>query len=216
MQAAPTPSPYRVGGDLGGFVSRWIKIWVAVIGVVTIVAVIYLVWIVSILADINGNLAVAQNAVVDVGGETKTLPKQVESVNTSLKGIDEDVKPIQTNAQKIIASLQSIQGKLVNVDSSLVNTSGVLKTVLGGASDARGTLVAAQSLNSGGTNLIWRQVGDRDAPGTNGSLAAPSTLNGQLDVIRGDAGNAIGQLQRTNASLVRICTGLALLPSPGC
>ena len=208
MQAAPTPAAYRTGGELGGFVSKWIKIWVVLLGVVTLVAVIYLIAIVRVLSSINGNLGVAQSAVVAVGGETKTLPRQVDSVNKSLGGIDEDVKPIQTNAQKIVASLQSIQGKLVNVDRSLVDTSGVLRSVLGGASDARGTLEAGQSLGSGGTNLIWRQVG-----GSPGSLAAPSTVNGQLDVIRGDAGNAIGQLGRTNASLLRLCNALPLAPN---
>jgi len=200
MQAAPTPGAYRPGGDLGGFVSKWIKIWVILITVVTLVAVVYLVAIVRTLSSINGNLAVAQNAVVDVGGETKTLPKQVDSVNASLGGIDEDVKPVQGNAQKIIASLASIQGKLVNVDSRLVNIDGTLKSVLGGAGDIQRTLVAAQSVNSEGTNLIFRQVGGRA-----GSLGEGATVNSQLPRIKGDADNAIGSLQNANRDLDRIC-----------
>ncbi|MDP8975091.1 MAG: hypothetical protein M3N28_01735 [Actinomycetota bacterium] len=209
--AVPTPAAYQPGGgDLGGFVSKWIKIWVAFIGVVTIVAVIYLVAIVRTLSSINGNLAVAQNAVVDVGGETKTLPKQVDSVNTSLAGIDEDVKPIQRNTQRIIASLTSIRGKLTNVDSRLVNIDSTLRGVLGGAGDIQRTLVAAQRIDSEGTNLIFRQVGGRA-----GSLQPASTVNFQLDRIRDDAANAIGQLQRTNGQLNRICAASTRLPTVG-
>jgi hypothetical protein len=210
MTAVPTPGAYQPGGDLGGFVSKWIKIWVAVLTVVTIVAVIYLVAIVRTLSSINGNLAVAQNAVVDVGGETKTLPKQVGSVNVSLAGIDEDVKPIQFNTQKIRASLTSIQGKLTNVDSRLVNIDSTLKGVLGGAGDIQRTLVAAQRVDSEGTNLIFRQVGGRA-----GSLEPASTVNFQLDRIRDDAGNAIGQLQRTNNQLDRICAESLLVAATG-
>lgn len=211
--AAPTPAPYRPGGDLGGFVSKWIKIWVAVLGVVTIVAVIYLVLIVTTLRSINGNLAAAQGAVVEIGGETKTLPKQVDSINGSLAGIDEDVRPIHANTQKIRASLQSIQSKLAGVDSRLVNIDSTLRSVLGGATDIQRTLVGAQSLNSEGTNLIFRQVGGRF-----GSLAPEATLNGQLDGIKGDSGNAIAQLQRTNTQLDRICTASSrlLVPTPTC
>lgn len=211
MQAAPTPGAYRPGGDLGGFVSKWIKIWVVLLAVVTLVAVVYLIAIVRTLSSINGNLAVAQDAVVTVGGETKTLPRQVDSVNASLAGIDEDVKPISVNTGKIKASLQSIQGKLVNVDGRLVNIDGTLKSVLGGAGDIQRTLVAAESFDSEGTNLIFKQVGGRA-----GSLAPAATVNFQLDRIREDAGNAIGQLQRTNVQLNRICQSSksgALLPS---
>ncbi|MDQ3569925.1 MAG: hypothetical protein M3396_04730 [Actinomycetota bacterium] len=202
MQAAPAPAAYRPGGDLGGFVSKWIKIWAALLAVVTIVVVIYLIAITQTLASINGNLATAQNAVVDVGGETKTLPRQVDSVNGSLAGIDEDVKPIQVNTQKIRGSLASIQGKLSNVNSSLANTSDVLRGVLGGASDARGTLQSAQALNSEGTNLIWRQIAE---------------ANNVLITAEGDARRAIGQLERTNDSLRRICNNpaVAVLP-PAC
>ncbi|HSH58392.1 MAG TPA: hypothetical protein VK988_01895 [Acidimicrobiales bacterium] len=204
MTAVPTPGAYQPGGDLGGFVSKWIKIWVAFIGVVTLVAVIYLVAIVRTLSNINGNLAVAQNAVVDVGGETKTLPRQVGSVNVSLAGIDEDVKPIQANTQKIRASLTSIQGKLVNVDTRLVNIRDDLRSVLGDATGIQRTLVAAQRVDSEGTNLIFRQVGGRA-----GSLERLATVNGQLDRLQGDTGDpineAINRLRGINNQLDRIC-----------
>jgi len=213
MTAVPTPGAYQPGGDLGGFVSKWIKIWVAFIGVVTIVAVIYLVLIVRTLSNINGNLAVAQNAVVDVGGETKTLPKQVGNVNMSLAGIDEDVKPIQGNTQKIRMSLQSIQAKLTNVDGRLVNIDSTLKGVQGGAGDIQRTLVAAQRVDSEGTNLIFRQVGGRA-----GSLGEGATVNSQLPRIQADAANAIRQLQGINNQLDRICaeTDVLLLVGGQC
>ena len=193
------PALYRPGGDVGAFVSTWIKIWAAVLAVVTLVAVIYLIAITQTLASINGHLATAKNAVVDVGGETKTLPRQVENVNNSLKDIDDDVRPIHANTVKIRDSLRSIQGKLVNVDSSLVNTSSVLTGVLRGAGDARGSLVSAQALGSEGTNLIWRQVAE---------------ANNVLIPVEGQARTAIRQLQSANGALARICTATGALTPP--
>ncbi len=210
MTAVPTPGAYQPGGDLGGFVSKWIKIWVAFIGVVTIVAVIYLVAIVRTLSSINGNLAVAQNAVVDVGGETKTLPKQVGSVNVSLAGIDEDVRPIRFNTEKIRASLTSIQGKLTNVDGRLVNIRDDLRSVLGDATGIQRTLVAAQRVDSEGTNLIFRQVGGRA-----GSLGEGATVNSQLPRIQGDTANAIESLRNTNDDLDSICRETLLVAATG-
>ncbi len=209
MQPA-APALYRPGGDAGAFVSRWIKIWAGLLAVVTLVAVIYLIAITQTLRNINGNLATAKTAVVDVGGETKTLPRQVDNVNTSLKDIDDDVKPIQAGAQRIRAHLQSIQGKLVNVDRSLVTTSGTLTGVQGGAADIRSTLVSAQTVAGNGTNRIWRQVG-----GSPGSFGGRDAVNPILDSIRGDSQTAIRQLQSANAALDRICKALAIL-SPQC
>lgn len=208
MQPA-APALYRPGGDVGAFVSRWIKIWAGLLAVVTLVAVIYLIAITQTLRSINGNLAVAKTAVVDVGGETRTLPRQVDNVNTSLKDIDDDVKPIHAGTQRIRAHLQSIQGKLVNVDRSLVTTSGTLTGVQGGAGDIRATLVAAQSLGSNGTNRIWRQVG-----GSPGSFGGRDAVNPILDSIRGDSSTAVRQLVGTNNALARICNALNILPPP--
>ncbi len=210
-QAAPTPAAYRPGGDVGAFVSTWIKIWAGLLAVVTIVAVIFLIAITATLRSINGNLATAKDAVVDVGGETKTLPRQVENVNVSLKDIDDDVKPIHAGTQRIRASLQSIQGKLTNVDRSLSSTSGVLTGVQGGAGDIRNTLVAAQVPGSQGTNRIWRQVGG--SPGSE-----PNSANEILRIggpVEGGAQTAIRHLQGANAFLVRICRTTATLSLGG-
>ena len=198
MTQPSAPALYRPGGDVGAFVSTWIKIWAAVLAVVTLVAVIYLIAITQTLASINGNLATAKNAVVDVGGETKTLPRQVDNINNSLKDIDDDVKPIHANTVRIRDSLRSIQGKLVNVDRSLVSTSSVLTGVLRGAGDARGSLVSAQALGSEGTNLIWRQV---------------AQANNTLIPVERDARNAIEILEDINSSLDVICTAV---PGPYC
>ncbi len=211
MQSAPAPALYRPGGDVGAFVSTWIKIWAGLLAVV----IIFLVAITATLRSINGNLAVAQNAVVDVGGETKTLPRQVDNVNVSLKDIDDDVKPIHAGTQRIRASLQSIQGKLTNVDRSLASTSGTLTGVQGGAGDIRSTLVAAQVAGSQGTNRIWRQVGG--SPGSE-----PNSANEILRIggpVEGGAETAIDHLQATNVFLARICrtvATLSVLGGPGC
>ena len=211
MTQPAAPALYRPGGDVAASVSTWIKIWAGLLAVVTIVAVIYLVAITLTLRNINGNLAVAQDAVVSVGGETKTLPRQVDNVNVSLKDIDDDVKPIHSGTQRIRSSLQSIQGKLSNVDRSLVSTSGVLTGVQGGAGDIRNSLVAAQAAGSQGTNRIWRQVGG--SPGSE-----PNSANEILRAggpVEGGAQTAIGHLQGANAFLVRICNTTATLALVG-
>ena len=201
MTQPAAPALYRPGGDIGGFVSRWIRIWVVVLAVVTLVAVIFLILISQTLASINGHLETARDAVRDVGGETKTLPRQVGNVNNSLKDIDDDVKPIQSGAQKIVASLRGIQGKLSNVDRSLAGTSGVLTGVGGQVPDVRNTLAAAQATGSQGTNLIWRQI--------------QGATNPTLDAIRSDSGNAIRQLDSINRGLSQICAATNFL-SPQC
>jgi hypothetical protein len=138
----PTPKR-RPTDDRTTFLSRWLKVWVILLTVVTLVVVGYLVVITDSLASINGNLATAQRAVVGAGGNVVTLPSQVDRINGALGGIDPALKPIPGQADEIIAALTSINAKLTNTDASLKDTSAVLQTVLGTVNNVSGVLIDA-------------------------------------------------------------------------
>jgi hypothetical protein len=138
----PTPK-LRPTDDRTTFLTRWLRVWVILLTIVTLVVVGYLVVITDSLASINGNLATAQRAVVGAGGNVVTLPSQVDRINGALGGIDPALKPIPGQADEIIASLASINAKLTNTDASLKDTSAVLQNVLGTVNNVSGVLIDA-------------------------------------------------------------------------
>ena len=133
----------RAVDDQTTFLSRWLKVWVILLTVVTLVVVGYLIVITNSLASINGNLATAQRAVVGAGGNVVTLPNQVDRINGALAGIDPALERIPGQADQIIASLTSINSKLTDTDSSLKDTDAILKTVLGTVNNVSGLLIDA-------------------------------------------------------------------------
>jgi hypothetical protein len=138
----PTPKR-RPTDDRTTFLSRWLKVWVILLTIVTLVVVGYLVVITDSLASINGNLGTAQRAVVGAGGNVVTLPNQVDRVNAALGGIDPALKPIPGQADEIISALTSINSKLTDTDASLKDTSLVLQAVLGTVNNVSGVLIDA-------------------------------------------------------------------------
>jgi hypothetical protein len=138
----PTPRG-RPTFDRTTFLSRWLKVWVILLTVVTLVVVGYLVVITDSLASINGNLATAQRSVVGAGGNVVTLPNQVDRINGALAGIDPALAPVPGQADEIIAALGSIDAKLTSTDASLKDTSAVLQTVLGTVNNVSGVLINA-------------------------------------------------------------------------
>src|ERR687886_1778895 len=133
----------RHGYDQATFLSRWLKVWVILLTVVTLVVVVYLIIITNTLASINGNLATAQRAVVGAGGNVTTLPAQVDRINGALAAIDPALKPIPGQADEIIAALTSINDKLTNTDGSLKDTESVLVTAFGSVNNIRDLLIDA-------------------------------------------------------------------------
>ncbi len=134
----------RGGGstqDTSRFLDRWLKVWIALLVVVTLVVVVYLIAITNSLASINGNLGVADRAVTGAGGDTKSLPDQVQGINASLAAIDPALKPIPGQADQIIAALTDIDNKLATTDGSLKDTSASLQGTSGQLVDTSGILV---------------------------------------------------------------------------
>jgi hypothetical protein len=209
--------------DDSRFLDRWLKVWVTLLIVVTLVVVVYLIAITESLASINGNLGVADRNVTGAGGDTKTLPGQVEGINASLAAIDPALQPIPGQADAIIGQLSEIDGKLNTTDLSLkdtsssltgtsgqlVQTAGILERVLGNAGTIRGTLAAA----------------DQNAGPCEANTCAPNKLgvqnihqrvaiaNGILTPAEADARAILAGLGQVNANLLSICsTGVLTLP----
>lgn len=248
MATAATPQSdyrFREGADQSRFIARWLKVWVALLAVVTLVVVVYLIAITGSLASINGNLATADDAVTGAGGDVKTLPDQVASVNASLGGIDPALIPITGQADQIISNLTSINGKLVDVNGSLINTDGSLK-------DTTGKLVSIDSSLKDTTGMLRNVVGltgsindtlfsanqpngpcwaeTEPGPVTTGidSCSFPdkdgvqnihqrvSIANGDLEPAEADARAIIGNLNGVNGSLDSICSSLVAGSVLGC
>ena len=238
MATAATPQSdyrFREGADQSRFVARWLKVWVALLAVVTLVVVVYLIAITGSLASINGNLATADDAVTGAGGDVRTLPDQVESVNASLGGIDPALQPITGQADAIVANLTSINGKLVDVNSSLIDTDGSLKDTTGILQSVKGLTASIDSTLFSANEPAGSCWGERDpAPVVTGvdSCEFPAKdgvqnihqrvaiANGDLTAALGDANNIVASLGNDGAGVVGslngICSSLVAGSVLGC
>jgi hypothetical protein len=203
-------SPSRVGraDDVSTFLSRWLRVWVILLTVVTLVVVGFLIFITNTLASINGNLVTADRNVTGAGGDVVTLPDQVARINGSLAAIDTALKPIPGQANDIIAALTSINGKLTATDSSLKDTSGVLVTALGTANGISNTLIDADQPNGscgGGTPCGPNQLGVQNIH------QRVDNANRILVPAEADASAINAQLVAINGNLSAICGGLNAL-----
>ncbi|MEO7557269.1 MAG: hypothetical protein ABIV94_11770 [Acidimicrobiales bacterium] len=216
--AAP---PSSATSDNATYLMRWMKVWIALLTVVTLVVVVYLVAITGSLASINKNLATADTAVRGAGGDTKTLPDQVQKINSNLTAIDTALKPIPGQADTIINDLSSIDTSLNSTDASLVDTSGslvstsgqlvdtasILTTVLAQGTSIRTTLFNADQPNGpcGATSCGADQLGVQNIH------QRVAIANDVLDLAKGDTTNIIGGLDVVNLHLSSICTTTSIL-----
>ena len=189
--APPPPRDYgappRSDLDMGLFLRRWLRVWVALITVVLIVVIVYLFFITNSLASIDDRLAPTEKSVVGAGSSVQRLPDQVEAINKSLESIDPSLKPIDAKLDQIIGALTPIDNNLKVTGGSLVSTASMLQRVTNQANDIRGVVTSAQTPGSAGTELIWRQL---------------QVANNLLDPgVRSDARNIVAGLQDANAHL---------------
>jgi cell division protein FtsL len=217
MRATPRR---RTVDDQATFLSRWLKVWVILLTVVTLVVVGYLIVITNSLASINGNLGTAERAVVGAGQDVVTLPNQVDRINGALSGIDPALKPIPGQADQIIASLTSINSKLTNTDASLKDTSAILVTALGTANNISGLLIDANDPPDRlGVQNIHRRVaaingvggprqGTANGGGTCGEFCTPNNLTTAQQDSR-DISRVVNQGVVPHAKA--ICQGLSTL-----
>ena len=212
--------------DTSRFLDRWLKVWIALLVVVTLVVVVYLIAITNSLASINKNLGVANSAVTGAGGDTKTLPGQVQGINASLAAIDPALKPIPGQADQIIAALTSIDGKLATTDGSLKDTSASLINTSGQLVDTASILVRVNG-QAGNIRETLAQA-DKNAGDCEQNTCAPNKLgvqnihqrvaiaNNILTPAEADARSILAGLGVVNSNLFQICsTGtVGLLAGP--
>jgi cell division protein FtsL len=216
----------RQGDDQATFLSRWLKVWVILLTVVTLVVVVYLIIITSTLASINSNLRTADRAVTGAGGNVQTLPAQVDRINGALAAIDPALKPIPGQANDIIAALTSINDKLTNTDASLKDTSSVLVTVLGQVNSVRDLLIDADDPPDRlGVQNIHRRVASINGQGSPSIGVAPGgggcgefCQGENLTTAEADAANILAGLISVNGHLDSICNspGATLVAGGNC
>jgi hypothetical protein len=217
MRATPRR---RTVDDQATFLSRWLKVWVILLTVVTLVVVGYLIVITNSLASINGNLGTAERAVVGAGQDVVTLPNQVDRINGALSGIDPALKPIPGQAQQIIDSLTSINSKLTNTDASLKDTSAILVNALGTANNISGLLIDANDpADRLGVQNIHRRVaaingvgGPRQGTANGGGTCGEFCSNQNLTTAQQDTRDISRVVNSGVAPHVSaICKGLSTL-----
>jgi hypothetical protein len=215
----PTPRR-RPTDDRTTFLSRWLRVWVILLSIVTLVVVGYLVVITDSLASINGNLATAQRSVAGAGGNVVTLPNQVDRINGALAGIDPALKPVPGQADEIIAALGSINTKLTNTDASLKDTSTILQSVLGTVNNVSGVLIDANDPPDRlGVQNIHQRVAavngatsPRQGSAVGGGNCAPFCQSNNLTTAEADARD-INRVVETGVAphAAAICKGLSTL-----
>jgi hypothetical protein len=190
--------------DTQSYISRWLTVWVALSAVVILVVVVYLVFISNALSSINSGLAVAQRAVAGAGGHTKTLPSQIQGINTSLGGIDQALRPIPAQGNQIATNLTSIEGNLTSIDGSLKNTSPMLSQVGGALVGVSGSLVSTTGMLNNTAGSLVSTTGLLN--NTSGLLQGiTSNLNGVSSSLVDTSGvltAVLGTAGQINATLV--------------
>ncbi|HVF13258.1 MAG TPA: hypothetical protein VM942_01595 [Acidimicrobiales bacterium] len=210
--AAPPAS--RVQTDERASLAKWLRIWVGLLTVVTLVVVAYLTFITNSLANINGNLGTVSREVGGAGTNVVELPSHVDRINDSLAKIDTALKPIPGQAGQIVGALSSINDKLGQTDTSLKDTAVVLQTTMASATAIANTLVDADEPgdNLGVQDIHQRiaRINGRNSPAVAGASAGgtpgtfgPSAPN--LSSVQGDARSIVGGLDAINGSLTGIC-----------
>jgi len=210
--AAPKTKPKS---EEAAFLSKWLKVWVGLLCVVTLVVVGYLTFITNSLADINGNLGTVSREVGGAGANATNLPSHVDNINASLGKIDTALKPIPGQAGEIVTALSSINDKLTETDSSLKDTADALTTVLGSVGAIGTTLVDAdepadnmgvQDIHQRIARLNGRNsstIGSASAGGTPGPFGS---TGGNLAAASADATVISGQIQAINTHLLGVCS----------
>ncbi len=199
------------------FLAKWLKVWVGLLAVVTLVVVLYLTLITNSLADVNGNLGTVSREVGGAGANTVQLPDHVDRINGSLAQIDTALKPIPGQAGEIVGALTSINDKLVNTDASLKDTANVLGAILGSVNGVGAALVDA---NEPGDNLGVQDIHQRiarlngrnsPAVGTASAGGSPGpfgTTPGNLADARVDTSQLPAAIGTVNTHLQGVCSSL--------
>jgi hypothetical protein len=198
------------------FLTRWLRVWVLVLAVVTMVVVVFLVVITGTLASINGNLRAADRSVAGVGQDVVPLPSRVDQINGALGAIDPALEPIPGQADEIIGALSSINNSLTSTDASLKDTSSTLVGVLGSVGSITDLLINADDPPDRlGVQNIHRRVAAANGAGSpavggaaGGGGCGEFCTPANLTTAEADAANILAQLVAVNRHLSSVCNSV--------
>ncbi len=201
------------------------------------------------IQNINGNLTKIDTSLKPITGQADEILSALRSIRGSLVSVDGSLKDTSGSLVDTSGSLTDTSGQLGNITSLLVDTSGTLGgissslisttgllgrispslvdtanelvSIRGLAGSIDGELKLAQSVNSLGTNAIWRRVRFLNGGSFRGAPSAadrggPAPNPNGLRPIVGDADNILTGLRSVNRQLTSICQAPVLtIPLPG-
>ena len=151
------------------------------------------------LRNTSGSLVDTSNSLVDTSGTLGTISSSLVGISGTLNGVS--------------GSLVDVSNRLVTIAGSLNNTSGTLDAVRNRTKAINVTLTRAETVNTLGTQAIWRRVrfangGPFIRPGGNdfdNSLRGPGGNPNGLTPVRLDADMILFGLGPVNLHLNSIC-----------
>jgi len=200
------------------------------------------------IKNINGNLTKIDTSLKPITGQADDILSALRSINGSLVSVDGSLKNTSGSLVDTSGSLTDTSGTLGNITGLLVDTAGTLGNISSSLVDTTGllgrispslvdtanqlvsvnsladridtTLKRAQSVNSLGTNAIWRRV--RFLNGGTFGGAAGTGLGGSnpnrngLQPAKLDADGILTGLRSVNKHLTSVCQAPVLtIPLPG-
>ena len=201
------------------------------------------------IQNINGNLTKIDTSLKPITGQADEILSALRSIRGSLVSVDGSLKDTSGSLVDTSGSLVDTSGTLGNITGLLVDTSGTLGNISGSLVDTTGLLgrispslvdtanelvsvtgtatridtelKRAQSVNSLGTNAIWRRVrflnggSFRGAPSTATSGGPAPNRSGLRPVLQ-DADAILAGLRSVNRHLTSVCEAPVLtIPVPG-
>jgi methyl-accepting chemotaxis protein len=201
------------------------------------------------IQNINGNLTKIDTSLKPISGQADDILSSLRSINGSLVNVDSSLKNTSGSLVDTSNSLTDTSGTLGNITGLLVDTSNTLGNISGSLVDTTGllgrispslvdtanqlvsvtgtansidvTLKRAQSVNSLGTNAIWRRVrflngGSFGGAPSTASSGGPNPNKSGLRPVLEDAHQILTGLRSVNNHLTSVCQAPVLtIPVPG-
>jgi uncharacterized protein YoxC len=176
------------------YLKRWLRVWIALLVVATLVIVAYLILIAMSLSEVNANIAAADRAVRTVRGNVSILPGQINTVNGHLAAIDRDLDEVPESIKDVNRSLMTAENSLSVTDESLADTARTLPVT-------RDSLVA--------TDRVLKSI-NASLQTTDGSLKDTGSLLASVGTLAGDVEATLEDTESPPNNL----DGLSACPSP--
>jgi methyl-accepting chemotaxis protein len=201
------------------------------------------------IQNINGNLTKIDTSLKPITGQADDILSALRSIRGSLVSVDSSLKDTSGSLVNTSSSLVDTSGTLGNITGLLVDTSGTLGNISGSLVDTTGllgrispslvdtanelvsvtstarsidvNLTRAQSVNSLGTNAIWRRVrflngGSFGGAPSTAQSGGPNPNESGLRPIELDTSAILTGLRSVNSHLTSVCQAPVLtIPVPG-